>query len=73
MDKTITEFRDQHALLLTEIKRLTAEQVDDTVVARNRELRSILRVVARDYLRGRVTSDLTEDELGVWLARLEAA
>ena len=73
MEKTIHEFRDQHALLLTEIKRLSAEQVDDTVVARNRELRSILKVVARDFLRGQVSPEITEDQLADWLKRLEAA
>ncbi len=73
MEKAINEFRDQHALLLTEIRRLQEEDPDDTKVARKRELKSILKVVARSYLRESVDPEITEDQLTDWLARLEAA
>jgi hypothetical protein len=73
MDEVMVEFRDQHALLLTEIRRLTEETGDDTQLARTRELRSILKVVARSFLRERVDPSVTEDELVDWLTRLEAA
>jgi hypothetical protein len=73
MEKAINEFRDQHALLLTEIRRLQQEDPDDTKVARKRELRSILKVVARSYLRESVDPEITEEQLIDWLARLEAA
>src|SRR5258708_6157712 len=73
MEKAINEFRDQHALLLTEIRRLQEEDPDDTKVARKRELKSILKVVARSYLRESVDPEITEDQLTDWLARLQAA
>ncbi|HXA43556.1 MAG TPA: hypothetical protein VNV65_11675 [Candidatus Solibacter sp.] len=73
MEKTINEFRDQHALLLTEIRRLQEEDPDDTKVARKRELRSILKVVARSYLREALDPEITEEQLSDWLVRLEAA
>jgi hypothetical protein len=72
MEKAINEFKDQHALLLTEIRRLQ-EDPDDTKVARKRELKSILKVVARSYLRESVDPEITEEQLADWLARLEAA
>jgi hypothetical protein len=72
MEESITEFRDQHALLLTEIRRLKQE-VDDAHASRQRELLSILKVVARSFLRENVDPTVTEDELGEWLNRLEAA
>ncbi len=72
MEKAINEFKDQHALLLTEIRRLQ-EDPDDTKVARKRELKSILKVVARSYLRESVDPEITEEQLTDWLARLEAA
>ncbi|MHB8509790.1 MAG: hypothetical protein ACYDGR_14280 [Candidatus Dormibacteria bacterium] len=72
MEETLVEFRDQHALLLTEIKRLS-EDADDTQAARNRELRSILKVVARSFLRERLDPTVTEEELSDWLSKLERA
>src|SRR5438445_2487707 len=47
MEKAISDFKDQHALLLTEIRRLSEEEADDAESARTRELRSILKVVFR--------------------------
>jgi hypothetical protein len=73
VEKAINDFRDQHALLLTEIKRLTEEEADDAESARSRELRSILKVVARSYLREAVDPAITEEQLSDWLGRLEAA
>jgi hypothetical protein len=73
MDDSIVEFRDKHALLLTEIRRLSDDAADDTQVARTRELRSILKVVARSFLRERVDPAVSEDQLQEWLMRLEAA
>jgi hypothetical protein len=73
MEETIVEFKDRHALLLTEIRRLTAEQTDDTQLARTRELKSILKVVARSFLRERLSPTVTEDQLQDWLSRLQAA
>jgi hypothetical protein len=73
MEKAITDFKDQHALLLTEIRRLAEEEADDAKSARTRELRSILKVVARSYLREAVDPAITEEELADWLNRLEAA
>ena len=74
MEKAISDFRDQHALLLTEIRRLSEEEAaDDAKSARTRELRSILKVVARSYLREAVDPEITEEQLSDWLGRLEAA
>jgi hypothetical protein len=73
MDERFTEFKDRHALLLTEIKRLSDEAADETLQARNRELRSILKVVARSYLRENVDPQVSEELLYDWLQRLEAA
>jgi hypothetical protein len=73
MEHTIDEFKDQHALLLTEIRRLSEEGADETHAARNRELRSILKVVARSFLRERVDPTVTEDQLQDWLSRLNLA
>ena len=73
MDKAIDEFREQHALLLTEIKRFEEETTPDMQAARGKELRRILKVVARSFLRERVDAELSEDELQAWLSRLEAA
>ena len=72
MDESINEFRDQHALLLTEIRKLQ-QAADDSQASRQRELNSILKVVARNYLREFVDPEVTEDQLSVWLRRLEAA
>ncbi|GAC1335364.1 MAG: hypothetical protein NVSMB17_18170 [Candidatus Dormibacteria bacterium] len=72
MDESLSEFRDRHALLLTEIRRLT-EDADESLQSRNRELRSILRVVARSYLRENVDPTVSEEQLGHWLQQLEAA
>jgi hypothetical protein len=74
MEKAISDFKDQHALLLTEIRRLSEEEEEnDTESARSRELRSILKVVARSYLREAVNPSITEEQLTDWLGRLEAA
>jgi hypothetical protein len=73
MEEAINEFKDQHALLLTEIRRLSEEEADDAKSARTRELRSILKVVARSYLREAVDLGITEEQLTHWLGRLEAA
>jgi hypothetical protein len=73
MKNTINDFRDRHALLLTELRRLEAEGADDSQAARTRELRSILKVVARSYLREEVDAEVTEEQLSDWLSRLEAA
>ena len=73
MEKALTEFKDQHALLLTEIRRLTEDAADDSHAARTRELKSILKVVARSYLREEVDPEVTEDQLTEWLNKLEAA
>ena len=73
MEEAIDEFRDQHALLLTEIRRLSEEGADDSQLARTRELRSILKVVARSFLRERIDPRVTEDQLRDWLTKLEAA
>lgn len=72
MEESLTQFRDQHALLLTEIRRLQIEE-DTAKASRQRELLSILKVVARDYLRENVDPSVTEDQLSDWLTRLEAA
>jgi hypothetical protein len=72
MKNTINDFRDRHALLLTELRRLEAEG-DDSQAARTRELRSILKVVARSYLREEMDPEVTEEQLSDWLSRLEAA
>jgi hypothetical protein len=72
MEESINAFRDQHALLLTEIRKLQLE-TDQAQASRQRELLSILKVVARSYLRENVDPELTEDELSAWLSRLEAA
>jgi hypothetical protein len=73
MEEAINEFKDQHALLLTEIRRLSEEEADDAKSARTRELRSILKVVARSYLREAVDPGITEEQLTHWLGHLEAA
>jgi hypothetical protein len=73
MEKAISDFKDQHALLLTEIRRLSEEEADDAESARTRELRSILKVVFRSYLRESVDPGITEEQLTDWLGRLEAA
>jgi hypothetical protein len=73
VEKSIDEFKDQHALLLTEIRRLSEDGADDTHQARNRELRSILKVVARSFLRERVDPKVTEDQLQDWLSKLDVA
>ncbi|HEV3234299.1 MAG TPA: hypothetical protein VG329_07100 [Candidatus Dormibacteraeota bacterium] len=72
MDESINQFRDQHALLLTEIRKLQ-QAADDSQASRQRELNSILKVVARNYLREYVDPEVTEDQLSDWLTRLEAA
>jgi hypothetical protein len=72
MDESLTAFRDLHALLLTEIRKLQME-TDQAQASRQRELRSILKVVARNYLRENVDPEVTEDQLDSWLTRLEAA
>ncbi len=73
MENSLSQFKDQHALLLTEIRRLTDEAGDDSQAARTKELKSILKVVARSYLREEVDPEVTEDQLADWLSRLEAA
>ena len=73
MEDALNQFKDQHALLLTEIRRLTDETGDDSQAARTKELKSILKVVARSYLREEVDPEVTEDQLADWLTRLEAA
>lgn len=73
MDERFTEFKDRHALLLTEIRRLSDEAADETLQSRNRELRSILKVVARSYLRENVDPHVPDELLHDWLRRLEAA
>jgi len=73
MKDGIPEFKDQHALLLTELRRLSADPNDDSTMSRRKELRSILKVVARDYLRENVDPEVTEDQLADWLQKLEAA
>lgn len=74
MESALSQFKDEHALLLTEIKRLAEEAAaDDSRASRSRELRSILKVVARSFLRERVDPAVTEDQLSDWLQRLEAA
>jgi hypothetical protein len=73
MEEALNQFKDQHALLLTEIRRLTDDASDDSQAARTRELKSILKVVARSYLREEVDPEVTEDQLAAWLNRLEAA
>ena len=72
MEESIYQFRDEHALLLTEIRRLQQE-ADESQASRQRELKSILKVVARSYLRENVNPGVTEDQLSDWLGRLEAA
>jgi len=72
MEESLSAFKDRHALLLTEIRRLS-EDADDTLQSRNRELRSILKVVARSYLRENVDPAVSEEQLSDWLTRLEAA
>jgi len=72
MEESLNAFRDQHALLLTEIRKLQLE-TDQAQASRQKELRSILKVVARSYLRENVDPEVTEDELTAWLTRLEAA
>jgi len=73
MDSSILEFRDKHALLLTELKRLTEDGADEGQVARGRELRIILRVVARSFLREHYDPAVSEAQLMEWLNQLEAA
>jgi hypothetical protein len=73
MGNAINDFKDRHALLLTELRRLEADAADDSQAARKRELRSILKVVARSYLREEVDPEVTEEQLADWLGRLEAA
>lgn len=73
MEESFIEFKDRHALLLTEIRRLSDEAADETLQSRNRELRSILKVVARSYLRENVDPQVPEELLHDWLRRLEAA
>jgi hypothetical protein len=73
MENAINDFRDRHALLLTELRRLETDAADDSQAARKRELRSILKVVARSYLREAVDPEVTEEQLTHWLGRLEAA
>ena len=73
MEERFAEFKDRHALLITEIRRLSDEAVDDNLQARNRELRSILKVVARSFLRENVDPEVSEELLHEWLRRLEAA
>lgn len=73
MEESFTEFKDRHALLLTEIRRLSDDSADETLQARNRELRSILKVVARSYLRENVDPEVSEELVYDWLHRLEAA
>jgi hypothetical protein len=73
MEQALTEFKDRHALLLTEIKRLEDETTDDGMLARTRELKSILKVVARSFLRENVDPEVSEEQLQSWLGRLEAA
>jgi hypothetical protein len=73
MEESLTQFKDRHALLLTELRRLAQEAGDEGVEARARELRSILKVVARSYLRENVDPEVSEKELSDWLMRLEAA
>ncbi|MFN2462637.1 MAG: hypothetical protein ABR573_01895 [Candidatus Dormibacteria bacterium] len=72
MEESLVAFKDRHALLLTEIRRLS-EDPDDATQSRNRELRSILKVVARSYLRENVDPQVSEEALIDWLTRLEAA
>jgi hypothetical protein len=72
MEESINHFKDQHAILLTEIRRLQLE-ADTAQVSRQRELKSILKVVARSYLRENVDPGVTEDQLSDWLTQLEAA
>jgi hypothetical protein len=72
MEESINQFKDQHAILLTEIRRLQLE-ADTAQVSRQRELKSILKVVARSYLRENVDPGVTEDQLSDWLTQLEAA
>ncbi len=72
MEESINQFKDQHAILLTEIHRLQLE-ADTAQVSRQRELKSILKVVARSYLRENVDPGVTEDQLSDWLTQLEAA
>jgi hypothetical protein len=73
MEESLNEFKDRHALLLTEIKRLEDETTDDGMLARTRELKSILKVVARSFLRENVDPQVSEEQLQTWLVRLEAA
>jgi hypothetical protein len=73
MEDALNQFKDQHALLLTEIRRLSDEAGDDSQAARSKELKSILKVVARSYLREEVDPEVTEDQLTDWLGRLAAA
>lgn len=73
LETTLSEFRDRHALLLTEIRRLDDQADDEGLQARSRELRSILKVVARSYLRENVDPGLSEQQLSDWLNRLQAA
>ena len=72
MEESLSAFKDRHALLLTEIRRLS-EDADDAHLSRTRELKSILKVVARSYLRENVDPQVSEDQLSEWLDRLEAA
>ena len=58
---------------IPELRRLEADAADDSRAARQRELRSILKVVARSYLREEVDPEVTEEQLRDWLGRLEAA
>ena len=73
MENAINDFRYKHARLLAELSRRREAAADDAAAARKRELRSILKVVARNYLREEVDSDVTEQQLSDWLDKLEAA
>ena len=69
IDVWIREFRDRHAILLTEIRRM---ELDDSMASRRKELKGILKVVARDFMRQH-QPEFGDDELIDWLERLEAA
>jgi hypothetical protein len=73
MQDDIKEFKDRHALLLTELRRISEDPNDESNASRRKELSGILRVVARSFLRENVDPRVTEDQLAAWLTRLEAA
>ena len=73
MDEALKQFQDRHALLLTELRRVSQADADEALAARRRELKGILKVVARDFLRENVDPEVTEEVLKAWLERLEAA